>query len=148
MFSIGTVSSAVNMKKLNVKWQQKKDNSDFKAKTYLEKQIEEIKSQAADVRDGNQLSEIDAKLKSGAELSSSEMEYLKKESPELYQEALKIKAERAQYKRELNACQTKEDVERLNASKMQSFFSEAKAVRNNPNITKDKKLELLEKINR
>ena len=46
----------------------------------------------------------------------------------------------------MESCKTKEEVEKLKLSKMNSFLAEAKSVKNNPNIPEGKKKELMEKI--
>ena len=59
---------------------------------------------------------------------------------------MEIRYEREAYKRQMESCKTKEDVEKLKMNKMSSFLAEAKSVMNNPNIPKGKKLGLMEKI--
>lgn len=76
----------------------------------------------------SRMSSISEKLKWGQPLSGEEMEYLRVNSPELYQKAMLIKSEREQYRRALENCRSKEDVERLRARKMQEFSAQIGAV--------------------
>ena len=139
----GSVSNSVKTKALEMKWQERKQNLQAPKEDPM---IANIKRQAEDIQKSNKISSIDTKLKTGQRLSSSEMSYLREHAPDLYEKAVKIEQEREQYKRELANCKTKEDVARLNANKMQQFLSEAKAIDSNPNIPKEKKLELLDFI--
>ena len=68
------------------------------------------------------------KLKSGKKLSSSEMEFLRENSPELYEKAVKIMKEREDYARRLRNCKTKENVRRLQMEKSQQLSAEAKSI--------------------
>lgn len=109
-------------------------------------QIAQLKKEAEDARKSSILSSIDAKLKAGALLTDDELQYLRENSPELYQEAMDIKREREQYKKQLKACRTKEDVQKLNMTKLQSFVSEMRAVCSNPSIPKGEKIKQANKI--
>lgn len=111
-----------------------------------EKQIQRYKEDLERMREGRQMSDIDAKLKSGGTLTPEEITYLQRNCPEKYKEYVEIKNEREAYKRQMESCETKEDVEKLKMNKMNSFLAEAKSVMNNPNIPKGKKLGLMEKI--
>lgn len=91
------------------------------------------------------LSSIDSKLKGGVELTTSELEFLKKHSPPLYRNALEVIHERRAYKDALHRCKTKEDVERLHNSKLQGFLSRINSIRKS-NLPKNKKKESLDNI--
>ena len=95
--------------------------------------------------DGKRTS-LTAKLQGGNELTDEELEYLKKTDPELYQKAMQIKAEREQYRKDLERCKTREAVEALFARKQQIFLSEIKSVKQCVGISKEKTQELLEQI--
>ena len=98
------------------------------------------------MQENNEMSAISSKLKSGSELSPAEIEYLQKNSPELYKEYLEIQAEKKAYEDQLKNCKTKEEVDRLKINKMNGILAQAKSVLNNPNIPKGKKLEMAEKF--
>ncbi len=98
-------------------------------------------------KENMRLAEIDGKLKSGAELKEEDLEYLKEHKPELYQEAIKIKREREEYKKQLERCRTKEKVEKLQKLKMDTFMGRIKAIQS-ANIPKEKKLIELDKVTR
>lgn len=143
---IGSIRNTLKMNELNMKWQQRKENPNLKNKQNEDPEIKRFRETAEKMRKSNIMASIDGKLKAGGNLSSEEMDYLKANNPQLYQEAVKIKEERQAYKRQLQACKTKEDVEKLKQNKLQSFLSEAKVVEKNPNIPEGKKLEKMNEI--
>lgn len=130
------------------KWQLKKDDVKEKKEelTPEMRQLQQYQEDMAKIREGNQMSFIDNKLKSGAELTPDEMEYLKKNNPDAYREYEEVKREKEAYKNQLKNCKTKEDTEKLKMTKMGSFMAEAKSISQNPNIPKAKKLKLMEKL--
>ncbi|MCI8441038.1 MAG: hypothetical protein HFG27_00705 [Provencibacterium sp.] len=131
---------------LNMKWQQRQSAA-FRAK---EKQEDpdraRMREDLENMKKSSILSGINSKLNAGAELTDEEMAYLKQNNPQLYQEALDIKREREAYEKALKKCKTKDEVERLNANRMQMYLSQAKAVANNPSIPQGEKKAQLEKI--
>lgn len=148
---MGSVYNLMKMTELNAKWKQNKDNPNKLKKNKEEedpqmRQIKQFKEDLERMRKGNIISNLDTKLKSGGMLTDEELEYLKANNPELYQEAIDIKREREEYKKQLQSCKTKEDVEKLKANKMQNFMTAVHAIKGNPNIPKGKKVELLDKI--
>lgn len=142
----GSINNTLRNMKMNMAWQKRKLNPNMPKGLELDPKIASLQKQAEDVRKSNIISNIDGKLKAGAEITDDELEYLRVNSPELYKKALEVKREREEYKRELERCRTKEDVERLNARKLQNFMSETNSIRANPNIGEGKKVELLEQI--
>lgn len=146
---VGSIRNTVKLAEMDSKWQQKKKNGGKALKKEMspqEKQIQRYKEDLERMREGRQMSDIDAKLKSGGTLTPEEITYLQRNCPEKYKEYVEIKNEREAYKRQMESCETKEDVEKLRMNKMNSFLAEAKSVMNNPNIPKGKKLGLMEKI--
>ncbi len=105
-------------------------------------QAAELKQLSAD---GKRAS-IKAKLQGGNELTDEELEYLRKTDPDLYQKAIEIKAEREQYRKDLERCRTREAVELLFARKQQIFLSEIRSVKRCIGISKEKTQELMEQI--
>ena len=146
---VGSIRNTVKMAEMDNKWQQKKKNGGKALKAEMspqERQIQQYKEDIERMREGRQMSDIDAKLKAGGTLTPEEITYLQRNCPEKYKEYVEIKNEREAYKRQMKSCKTKEDVEKLKMNKMSSFLAEAKSVMNNPNIPKGKKLGLMEKI--
>jgi|GEM_PF-2705025 len=86
---------------------------------------------------------IRSKLKRGEELSSSELSFLKQNSPGLYDQAVKIAQERKEYKQQLQSCKTKQDVEKAKNLKMNRFAKEIEAINRAP-ISQSEKEEKLE----
>ncbi len=74
---------------------------------------------------------ISEKLKSGAELSDKELDFLSKYSPGQYEIAMMAKKEREEYEREARNCKTKEDVRKLKNRKDQHFLSNIKIAEKN-----------------
>lgn len=144
ILSMGTATSYIKNLELNLKWQERKQNP-LKAKEE-DPQIASFKKQAAEQRRSQSIANIQGKMLSGLHLTQQELQYLRENSPADYQKAVQIEKERQEYKRELEQCQSKEDVEKLNQQKLQQFCTEAKTVAGNPNIPAAKKKELLEFI--
>ncbi|MDE6252332.1 MAG: hypothetical protein K2M78_06790 [Lachnospiraceae bacterium] len=144
----GTIHNMIQMAELDSRWQQKKDNNLKKQEelTAEERQIQHYQEQLEKMREGNKSSDIYAKIKSGAELTSEEIDYLKKNNPNALREYEDIKREKEAYKNQLKNCRTKEDVEELRVQKMNSFISEARRISSNPYIPEGKKSELMDNI--
>ncbi|NCC86943.1 MAG: hypothetical protein EOM05_03620 [Clostridia bacterium] len=88
---------------------------------------------------------LHSKLKRGEELSSSELNFLKKTSPGLYEKAVEINRERKEYRQQLESCKTKQDVEKIKNLKMNRFAKEIKAINNAP-LSQSEKEEKLEMV--
>lgn len=146
---MGTIHTLIKTQQLEMKWQQRKaDPKMLKEGSPEERQIAQFREDAARMRKSNEIATIDGKLKAGQKISDDELEYLRVNCPDLYKKAMETAMEREQYRKELENCKTKEEVERLNTNKMQRFLSETKTIRSNPNIPLGKKVELLEQITR
>lgn len=143
---IGSVYSMVKTMKLEMRWQQRKDNPYLAKGMTQNSELENLKQQAAGVRKSNAISSIDAKLKSGMPISSDELEYLRINAPELYEKAVEIQKEREEYRKELEKCRSKEEVSELNITKLQNLTVEASSIKNNPNLPSAKKQACLEQI--
>lgn len=144
----GTIQSMIKTQQLQMKWQMRKADPKMEKGTKEERQIARFYEDAERMRESNVISTIDGKLQAGQKITDEELEYLRVNSPDLYKKAVEAAMEREQYKKALEKCRTKEDVERLNSNKMQGFLSETKAIRGNPNIPQGKKLDLLKQITR
>lgn len=149
MLITGSIYNTVKLAQLDEKWQKKKENIKGKKEEEITPEMKKLMQYQEDIkqiREGNQMSSIDTKLKSGATLTPDEIAYLKKKNPEAYQEYEEIKREKEAYKNQLKNCKTKEDVEKAKLSKMGNFMAEAKNISQNPHIPKAKKLKLMEKL--
>ncbi len=142
----GTIRNAVKLAELDNKWQQRKKNAGKDPAQAADPQIRQFQEDLQRMRKNNQMASISAKLKAGAGLTPEEIKYLQKNSPELYREYLEVRNEKEAYERQLKACKTKEEAERLKINKMGSFMAEAKGIMSNASIPEDKKLELMEKL--
>lgn len=144
----GTIHNMIQMAELDSRWQQKKENN-FKKQEELtpeERQIQHYQEQLEKMREGNKSSDIYVKIKSGAELTYEEIDYLKKNNPNALREYEDIKREKEAYKNQLKNCRTKEEVEELRVQKMNSYISEARRISSNPYIPEGKKSELMDNI--
>ena len=150
----GTIYNAVKMTQMENQWQKKqqdlngkKDKKDKnKELTVEEKQLQRYEEDLAQMRESNKKSYISNKLMSGGELTAGEIEYLKRNAPELLKEYEEIEQGKEAYRKQLKGCKSKEDVEKLKTTKMGEFMAQTKKIASNPNIPKSKKIGLLEKI--
>ena len=145
-----TIQNQVKMQMLDMKWQQKKQDINSKKSenmTQEQRMLEHFKEQAAEERKRSAISELYTKLQSGGTLTAEEIAYLKENDPEALADYEKAQAEKKAYEQALKNCKTKEDVDRLKLNRMGNFAAQAKSIVNNPYIPKEKKLELMQKLN-
>lgn len=146
-FINGTIRSHVETAALNCKWMQKKENIGKKeSMTADERRLEMFKQQAYDIREGNKKYELSAKLENGSNLTPEEIDYLRKNNPQALREYEESRKEVAGYEKQLDDCETKEEVEDLHMNKLNGYLAQAKDISNNPYIPKGKKLEMLAKL--
>lgn len=146
----GTVQSQVKLQMLDMKWQKKKKDINQNKNENLSQEeilLRSLEDQAADVRKGRDTEQIYTKLKTGGTLTEEEIAYLKEHDPEALAEYEKAQNEKKSYEKALKNCKTKEDIDRLKMNRMGNFAARAKSIANSPYIPKDKKLELMNKLN-
>ena len=114
--------------------------------TQKERLLQHYQEQISQMHESNFQQELRAKLDSGQELTPEEEQYLEKVNPDALKEHEKLKEEVAAYRKQLQNCRTKKDVEKLKLYKMGQFMSEVKTVSNDPHIPKAKKKAMLEQI--
>lgn len=114
--------------------------------TQEERLLQHYQKQISQMHESNFQQELQAKLDSGQELTPEEEQYLEKVNPDALKEHEKLKEEVAAYRKQLQNCRTKKDVEKLKLYKMGQFMSEVKTVSNDPHIPKAKKKAMLEQI--
>lgn len=152
MFTMaGTIKRSVRMAALDQKWQQKKnsfgqDKKKLAEMTAEERQLQDFREQAEQMRKSQKHANIDAKLAAGEELTPEEIEYLRQNNPQALKDYEDTQKERESYKRALRNCRTKEEVERLKYTKMGQFMAEVKKISSNACIPKGKKVALLKRI--
>lgn len=152
MFTMaGTIKRSVRMAALDQKWQQKKnsfgqDQKKLSEMTAEERQLQDFREQAEQMRKSQKHANIDAKLAAGDKLTPEEIEYLRQNNPQALRDYEETQRERESYKRALRNCRTKEEVERLKYAKMGQFMAEAKKISSNACIPKGKKVALLKRI--
>lgn len=146
-FTFQSLNTYTKNMEMQMKWQKKKNTSDFKAdgSTKLDpvsRQAEEIRKANAD-GSAKMASQIDLKLNSGKKLTAEEMEYLQKHDPQKYQKVKQIEAEQKNYENELKKCKTKDEVQRVRMAHTASSLSAVNSIKNNPAIPENKKFELI-----
>lgn len=114
--------------------------------TQEQRLLQQFQQQISQMHESNFQQELQAKLDSGQELTPEEEQYLEKVNPNALKEHEKLKEEVAAYRKQLQNCRTKKDVEKLKLYKMGQFMSEAKTISNDPLIPKAKKKAMLEQI--
>lgn len=144
---IQSLNSYTRNMEMQMKWQKRKDSSDFTADgkmklDLISRQAEEIRQTQAD-GSAKLSSQIRSKLANGKKLTIEEMEYLQKNDPQLYQKVKSIEAEQKNYENELKRCKTKEEVQRVRTNHAAASLSTVNNIKNNPNIPEGKKLELI-----
>lgn len=138
---------AKNMK-MQMKWEQKKASgnySDHGTTSIADKLRQETAKQSLPSQsDSNQvtMSGIQAKLMAGKKLSSAELQYLRQNDPDTYQQAKAREMERKMFEQRLRSCKTKEEVQRLKAAHMAASLDKVNEINNNPNISGGEKLKL------
>ncbi len=146
--SIQSLNSYTKNMEMQMKWQKRKDTSDFSAdgSTTID---DWVKNQADQIRQANKdgssklQAQIDLKLKCGQSLTAEEMEYLRKTDPEAYQHVKSMQAEQKQYEEELKRCKTKDEVERVKMFHTASSLNAVNNIMHNPEIPEGKKFELV-----
>lgn len=114
--------------------------------TQEQRLLQQFQQQISQMHESNFQQELQAKLDSGQELTPEEEQYLEKVNPDALKEHEKLKEEVAAYRKQLQNCRTKKDVEKLKLYKMGQFMSEVKTISNDPLIPKAKKKAMLEQI--
>lgn len=114
--------------------------------TQEERLLQHYQEQISQMHESNFQQELQAKLDSGQELTPEEEQYLEKVNPDALKEHEKLKEEVAAYRKQLQNCRTKKDVEKLKLYKMGQFMSEVKTFSNDPHIPKAQKKAMLEQI--
>lgn len=146
----GSLHSYANSMKMQMRWEQKQSERDYAADgatsmaEKLRKEASGIGNAASGKRsDAAVMGGIRAKLTTGKRLSSDELEYLKKNDPETYRHVKAMEMERKAFEQQLKNCKTKEEVQRLKASRMAASLDKVRDVDNNPNIPGGEKLKLI-----
>lgn len=149
---IGLITGYAKNIKLKNDWNKKKKENDFQSqskKTELERKNDIFKADYKRMQENNNndkaLQSIHSKVSVGADLTYSEMRYLQQKDPALYQKLKSREIELKNYERDLKRCKTKEEVERLQMSKLSEALIRIKANKGNAQ-EEMKKLEEFKKI--
>ena len=149
---IGLITNYAKTMKRKYDWNKKKKENDFQSqskKTELERKNDIFKADYKRMQQNNNedktLKSIHSKVSAGANLTYSEMRYLQQKDPALYHQLKAREIELNNYERDLKHCKTKEEVERLQMSKLSEALIRIKA---NKGAAQEelKKLEEFKKI--
>lgn len=149
---MGTIGSYTKTMKLQTQWDLKKQSGDL---TSHKKSLDEwLQSNTANTSSagtsstdkiGNgdsKLRTIQAKVDAGKKLTEQERAYLKEKDPETYADLEAEEQEQRAYEQKLKRCRTKEEVQRLKMSHVGTSLTKVNAVKNDPNISLEKKLKI------
>ena len=148
---IGSLGQYMKNQRLQMQWEIKKRNGNVNAHTrslsdLLKKTpAAAMAQQQVDAERENsdtKLKDIKDKVLNGQRLTPEERRYLQAKDPMTYQKLRSVEADQKSYERELRRCKTKEEVQRLKTMRVGASLATVNAVKNNPNISTAKKLEL------
>jgi hypothetical protein len=115
-FTFGSIQNYVKTLELQQKWTQKKNDP-----TQLrEESLRSIGAPDEEELSATRLRHITQRLQTGKKLDGAEMEYLRKNNPDLYAKAKAIQAERESYERALRRCRSRDEARALHVGKMGS----------------------------
>lgn len=148
---MGSIGSYTKTMKLQTQWNLKKQSGDL---TSHKKSLDEwLKSSTASTSSSDnaspagqggdsKLRTIQAKVDAGKKLTAQERAYLKEKDPETYADLEAEEQEQRAYERKLKRCRTKDDVQRLKMAHVGTSLAKVNAVKNDPNISLEKKLKI------
>lgn len=146
---VTSLSSLAKNMEMRMRWQKRQEEGDYApdnaapADDTFKKQVDEMRYPEYD-RSSRMEGDIEIKLTAGKELTSEEMNYLKKHNPGTYQKAKIIERERKSYEKSLESCTTKEEVEKLKADHAEAAVNRVRSILKNTYLSRDQKRELLQ----
>lgn len=150
---MGTIGSYTNTMKLQTQWNLKKQSGDLTShKKSLDEWLKDSQASTSGTSDAdapfankggdNKLRTIQAKVDAGKKLTAQEKSYLKEKDPETYADLEAEEQEQRAYEQKLKRCRTKEEVQRLKLAHVGTSLAKVNAVKNDPNISLEKKLKV------
>lgn len=146
---VTSLSSLTKNLEMRMRWQKRQEEGDYAPDTTsppdntFKKQVDDMRYPEYD-RSSRMEGDIEIKLTAGKELTSQEMNYLKKHNPGTYQKAKIIERERKSYEKSLESCSTKEEVEQLKASHAEAAVNRVRSILKNTYLSREQKQELLQ----
>jgi len=142
--TIGSINSYTKTLKMQVKWNLKKKSGDVTSHaSSADEWLKGVASSQEEDGKDDKLSSIRQKAYAGKKLTDDEKQYLQEKDPLTYQKLRQNEQEQKAYEQELKKCRTKEDVQRLKLSHIGSTLATVKSIENNPNISQEKKLQMI-----
>ncbi|MFI3230144.1 MAG: hypothetical protein R3Y29_01145 [bacterium] len=132
----------------NIKNKSKKqdESQEDEQKTEAERIQDILKLNAEDNQKASKIGSIDSKLKSGKKLTKEDLEYLKSNMPDLYEEAKVVERERSSYEYKLENASSKQEVQKIQEEKAVEFGTKVKNIMNNTLLSDDKKYKLMMQV--
>lgn len=146
---LSTLNQYIKTLSMRTEWDLKRESGDIAGhgKTldqWLNHSAGSSREVAEDQGAGDgKLQSIQMKVYNGRALTLKEKAYLKEHDPETYEKARSLERQKRAYEEALKRCRTKEEVQRLKLAHLGASLSVVNAVKNDPHITKAKKLEIL-----
>lgn len=141
---MGSIHDFAKTQKLQTQWNQKKESGNVTShKKSMDEWLRSTSSSQKDEDDGGKLQTIQTKIYMGKKLTNEEKEYLKNKDPQAYSDLENNEREQRAYERKLKQCKTKEEVQRLKMTHLGASLSRVNAVKNDPAIPAEKKLEIM-----
>ena len=143
--SIGSMNVQLQTMQMKSMWEmrQREKESFNEDMSKLKEASAENTSEESGTQEDIRLTGIQQKLNAGSKLTSDEKEYLRTKDPIAYQKVVKIEQEQKLYEQELRCCRTQEEVDRLKLTRLGESLATVNEVKNDPNIAKEDKLELI-----
>lgn len=149
MIVSGTLYNSMKLTEMNNRWKQKKESGEALSKCEINRRAEwtaeermkhDYQQQLLRDEESAKNNAIHNKIASGGILTPEEERYLEKKDPTALQRYRQTKLEKQTYKKKLEGCETKEEVEQLKADTVAGYMSSFKKIEDNPYIPISAKL--------
>lgn len=117
---ITSLNNYTGMLKMKTMWQNNKNNP------HAGKNAAGSSAMSGVNQSDNRLAGIINKMNAGKDLSYEDMEYLRINNPVIYEEALKLRAEKEAYEKSLRQCETRDEVRIVHMGKIAETLTAAK----------------------
>jgi|GEM_PF-2168356 len=101
------------------------DREESQPMSQHDRMMQMLRESTEDNRRAMQIIGLEGRMMSGGRLTSDEMSFLRENAPHLYEKAVKIAHERAEFEREMRNARSKEDVANIHQRRMNQFAVEA-----------------------
>lgn len=146
---MSSIGSYLKMMKMQNTWQQKQEKGTYTAASESQEEqailscLDRLAEEAKESKDKMTIQAIYTKVQMGKKLTREEKEYLRENDQATYMKVNAAEQKRKAFERELKACRTKEEVQRLKFTYQSESLASIKSISNNPNIPEGEKLGLI-----